>query len=114
MSLRNQQVLPAVVAIVTKSDAAAFPWHGVPIPRRSRSRHRISPRPLLPHRQHLPVHADGKIPSHRRVHDTSARLSSLRGAGPRGNFDGGGVGDSGWGGGTDVRIAASVSSGTPV
>ena len=29
-------------------------------PRRSRGRHRISVRPLLPHRQHLPAHADGK------------------------------------------------------
>ena len=42
-------------------------------PRRSRGGHRVSFRPLLPHRQHLPAHADGKIRATAAPHASSAR-----------------------------------------
>jgi len=49
-------------------------------PRRSRGRHRISVRPLLPHRPHLPAHTDGKFCHTARTHNTSVPLSSARAA----------------------------------
>jgi hypothetical protein len=52
-------------------------------------RPRISLRPPLPHRSHLPAHADGKIPPHRR---TSAPHSPFTVAGPTGKSNRGGAG----------------------